>query len=72
MYSLTPPITCAEGLEVTGPIKLILYVSTTAPCTDFTAKLVDVHPNGDAYNVSEGILRRNYRSVIGSTDRDFH
>jgi putative CocE/NonD family hydrolase len=47
-------------LEITGPIQLILHVSTTAPCTDFTAKLVDVYPNGNAFNVSEGILRRQY------------
>jgi putative CocE/NonD family hydrolase len=44
-------------LEVTGPIRLILYVSTTAASTDFTGKLVDVHPDGRAYNVSDGILR---------------
>lgn len=50
-----------EDLEITGPIQLILYVSTTAPYTDFTAKLVDVHPDGSAYNVAEGILRRGYR-----------
>lgn len=46
--------------EVTGPIQLVLYVTTTAPSTDFTAKLVDVHPDGNAYNVSDGILRRSY------------
>jgi putative CocE/NonD family hydrolase len=51
-------------LEVTGPIKLVLYVSTTAVNTDFTAKLVDVHPDGSAYNVCDGILRRSY---IGSS-----
>jgi uncharacterized protein len=48
-----------EGdVEVTGPIALILWVSTTAPCTDFTAKLVDVFPDGSAWNISEGIVRR--------------
>ena len=54
----TPPL--SEDLEVTGPIKLVLFVSTTAPNTDFTGKLVDVHPEGEAYNVSDGILRRRY------------
>lgn len=49
-----------EDIEVTGPIRLILYVSTTALSTDFTAKLVDVYPDGSAYNVSEGIIRRQY------------
>lgn len=43
--------------EVTGPIGLVLYVSTSAADTDFTAKLVDVHPDGSVYNVSDGILR---------------
>ena len=57
VYS-TPPL--AEDLEVTGPVQLTLQVSTTAPHTDFTAKLVDVYPDGHAYNVSEGILRRRY------------
>jgi putative CocE/NonD family hydrolase len=47
-------------LEVTGPIEVILYVATTAPCTDFTGKLVDIFPDGSAWNVSDGILRRRY------------
>jgi putative CocE/NonD family hydrolase len=49
-----------RDLEVTGPIELILYVATTAPCTDFTGKVVDVFPDGSAWNVSEGVLRRRY------------
>ena len=55
----TPPLT--DGVEVTGPIELVLYVSSSAKDTDFTAKLVDVLPNGKAYNVQEGILRARYR-----------
>jgi len=55
----TPPLD--EDIEVTGPIQLVLYVRTTAPNTDFTAKLVDVHSDGSAYNISEGILRRDYK-----------
>ena len=47
--------------EVTGSIKAILYVSSDAPNTDFTAKLVDVHEDGNAWNVSDGIVRRSYR-----------
>jgi uncharacterized protein len=47
-------------LEVTGPIGALLHVTTDAKNTDFTVKLVDVHPNGNAYNVSDGILRRDY------------
>ena len=55
----TPPL--EEDIEVTGPIRLVLYASTTATHTDFTGKLVDVYPDGSAYNISEGILRRRYR-----------
>ena len=54
-----------QDTEVTGPVSLILYVSTTAPNTDFTAKLVDVHPDGSAFNISEGILRRAYQDAQG-------
>lgn len=50
----------SRELEITGPIKLILYVSTDAPSTDFTAKLVNVYPDGSAYNISNGILRSSY------------
>jgi hypothetical protein len=50
-----------------GLISLILYVSTTAPNTDFSAKLVDVHPDGSAFNISEGILRRSYQAVRGQS-----
>ncbi len=50
----------SQDMEVTGPIKLILHVTTDSPSTDFTAKLVDVYPDGRAYNISSGILRRTY------------
>jgi putative CocE/NonD family hydrolase len=50
-----------EGIELTGPITAILYVSSSAKDTDFTAKLVDVYPDGTAYNIQEGILRARYR-----------
>jgi uncharacterized protein len=49
-----------DDMEVTGPIRSMLYVSTTAASTDFTVKLVDVHPDGRAFNVSDGVLRRSY------------
>ena len=49
-----------RDLEVTGPVSVTLYVTTSAPQTDFTAKLVDVHAGGAAYNVCDGILRRRY------------
>jgi uncharacterized protein len=50
-----------EPLEVTGPIKLMLYASSSALDTDFTGKLVDVFPDGKAYNLCEGIIRARYR-----------
>jgi putative CocE/NonD family hydrolase len=50
-----------EGIEVTGPIEARLYVSSSARDTDFTARLVDVYPDGTAFNVQEGILRARYR-----------
>ncbi len=51
----------ASDLEVTGPVSLDLYVSSSAVDTDFTGKLVDVWPNGFAQNLTEGILRLRYR-----------
>ena len=54
-------------LEVTGPIRVVLYVSTSAPDTDFTAKLVDVFPSGEARNLTDGILRLRYRSGLEKT-----
>lgn len=51
-----------EDFEVSGPISLELYASSSAVDTDFTAKLVDVWPNGYAQNLTDGILRARYRS----------
>lgn len=53
-----------DDLEVTGPIKIILYASSSAKDTDFCGKLVDVHPNGAAYNVSyaaSGLISARFR-----------
>ncbi len=61
VYS-TPPLD--KDLEVTGYIKVHLWVASTAPSTDFTAKLVDVHPNGFARNVQEGICRVGSRQPL--------
>ena len=54
-----------EGLEVTGPLELVLYVSSDARDTDFVGKLVDVHPDGTPINIQEGILRARYREGYG-------
>jgi len=48
-------------LEVTGPVKVILYAASTAKDTDWTAKLIDVHPDGRAINLCDGIIRARYR-----------
>jgi hypothetical protein len=53
-----------EGLEVTGPVEAILYVSSSAPDTDFTAKLVDVYPDGRAFNIQEGVVRARFREGL--------
>ena len=54
----------ARDLEVAGPVRAVLYVSTTARDTDFTAKLVDVFPDGLARNLTDGILRLRYRDSL--------
>ena len=58
IYS-TPPL--EQDLEVTGPVTLDLFAKSSAVDTDFTAKLVDVRPNGMAQNLTEGILRARFR-----------
>jgi putative CocE/NonD family hydrolase len=62
VYSTGPLV---EDLEVTGPVTLDLFASSTAADTDFTAKLVDVYPDGRAINLTEGILRARYRESTG-------
>src|SRR6202795_2230895 len=52
----------AQDTEVTGPVALDLYVSSSAVDTDFTGMLVDVWPNGFAQNLTSGILRMRYRN----------
>jgi uncharacterized protein len=54
----------ARDTEVTGPVRVVLYVSTSQPDTDFTAKLVDVFPDGTARNLTDGILRLRYRQSL--------
>jgi uncharacterized protein len=50
-----------HDVEVTGPVELVLHASSSALDTDFTGKLVDVHPDGRAELVTDGILRARYR-----------
>ncbi len=58
----TPPLD--QPVEVTGPVKLILCASSSAPDTDWTAKLVDVSPCGYARNLTDGILRARFRTSM--------
>jgi putative CocE/NonD family hydrolase len=51
-----------EGLELSGPITPTLYVSSDAKDTDFTVKVLDVDPEGRAFNLDESIQRMRYRS----------
>lgn len=57
----TGPVLEAD-VEVTGPLTVHLHAATSAVDTDFTAKLVDVHPGGRAMNIADGIVRARYRS----------
>jgi putative CocE/NonD family hydrolase len=51
-------------VEVVGPVRVVLYAATSARDTDFTAKLVDVLPDGRAQNLTDGILRLRYRQSL--------
>lgn len=57
-----------EAVEVTGPVSLTLFVSSSAVDTDFTAKLVDVFPDGRAINLCDGILRARYRHGLATEE----
>ena len=50
-----------EGIEASGPIDVTLFVSSDAKDTDFTVKVLDVYPDGTAYNLDETIQRLRYR-----------
>jgi putative CocE/NonD family hydrolase len=51
----------ADGMELSGSIVPTLYVSSDAKDTDFTVKVLDVYPDGSAYNLDESIQRMRYR-----------
>ena len=58
VYSTDPLL---ADVEVTGPIKVHLWAVSSAPDTDFVARLIDVHPDGYAQNLTDGIIRARYR-----------
>jgi putative CocE/NonD family hydrolase len=51
-----------QDTEVTGPVSLELFAKSSAVDTDFTAKLIDVGPDGFAQNLTEGIIRARFRN----------
>lgn len=53
-----------EPLAIAGPVTMKLYASTDGPDTDWMVKLVDVHPNGFAVNIAEGMLRARFRKGL--------
>jgi putative CocE/NonD family hydrolase len=53
-----------KDVEVVGSVRVVLYAATSARDTDFTAKLVDVFPDGRAQNLTDGILRLRYRKSL--------
>jgi putative CocE/NonD family hydrolase len=59
----TTPI-LERDVEVTGPLEVHLWAATSAPDTDFTAKLVDVGPCGYARNIQDAIIRARYRNSL--------
>jgi hypothetical protein len=61
----TQPVT--KTTEITGPVKMELYAASSAKDTDFTAKLVDVRPDGYAQNIQSGIVRARFRDGAGKT-----
>ncbi|HKA54420.1 MAG TPA: CocE/NonD family hydrolase [Candidatus Binatia bacterium] len=56
----------AADTEVTGPVSLTLFAASSAPDTDFTAKLIDVRPDGYAQNIAEGVIRARFRESLTS------
>lgn len=57
---VTPPL--EEDVEVIGPVRVTLYAASSAVDTDFTALLFDLHPNGFAQRLCDGIVRARYRN----------
>jgi hypothetical protein len=53
-----------KSVEVTGPIRVKLWAASSAPDTDWVAKLIDVHPNGEAQRLQDGIVRARFRDSI--------
>ncbi|MHA1490389.1 MAG: CocE/NonD family hydrolase, partial [Promethearchaeota archaeon] len=59
VYSTVP---LNKGIEITGPVKMVLYASSSVRDTDFMVKLVDVYPNGKALNILDAGIRARFRN----------
>jgi putative CocE/NonD family hydrolase len=59
VYSTQP---LEKGIEITGPVKMVLYASSSAKDTDFMVKLVDVYPQGKAINILDAGIRARFRN----------
>ena len=58
----SPPL--KDDIEVTGPVRVVLYAATSANDTDFTAKLVDLQSDGRPLLVTDGMQRLRYRASL--------
>jgi putative CocE/NonD family hydrolase len=65
VYSSEP---LQSELEVTGNIKVILYAASDSKDTDWTAKLLDVYPDGRAFNLCDGIIRARYHKNLSKPE----
>lgn len=59
IYSTKP---LEHGIEITGPVKMILFASSSAKDTDFMVKLVDVNPRGKSINILDAGIRARFRN----------
>jgi len=56
-----------ENIEIAGPVKVVLFISSTAIDTDFTAKLCDVFPDGKSYFIINGFVRMRFLDAVKAT-----
>lgn len=57
-----------SDVEVTGPVVIKLFAASSAVDTDFSGKLVDVWPDGKAYNIIDGVVRARYRNSFSKPE----
>ena len=53
-----------RDVEVTGPVTVTLFAASSAPDTDFVARLCDVYPDGRSINITEGVIRARFREGV--------